>query len=78
MVRMLRTRLEDKLVLELFRQAHCRAAQGKKWRRDVMQFSRDLDENLLQLMDMIRCGEYAPSKFRRFQIKDPGNTCGGR
>lgn len=67
----LRTRVEDKLRLDLFYQAHRRASRGKIHRKEVLRFNLDETGNLLRLMEIIATGRYQPSPYRRFEVYEP-------
>ena len=67
----LRTKLVDKLQLELFMAAHQRASRGKANREEVLRFNLDLTGNLLRMMDNIGSGRYQPSPYRCFTVHEP-------
>ena len=67
----LRTKLVDKLQLDLFMAAHQRASKGKANREEVLRFNLDLTGNLLRMMDNIGSGRYQPSPYRRFTVYEP-------
>jgi retron-type reverse transcriptase len=54
-------------LLEAFR----RAAKGKRSRRPVARFFRDLEPELLRLRDELGDGTYRPGGYRTFTIHDP-------
>ena len=67
----LKTRLLDRATLELFWLAHQRASRHKARRSEVLKFNLNEEENLLNIVDVVRSGCYRPSAYRSFWVYDP-------
>lgn len=51
--------------------AYLRALRGKRYRRDALEFSLNLEENLIILQNELIWKTYKPSCFREFYVYDP-------
>lgn len=67
----LKTKLLDKATLDLFWSAHRRASRHKAHRSEVLKFNLNEEENLLNIVDVVRSGRYRPSAYRSFWVHDP-------
>ncbi len=45
--------------------------RGKRGRRDVQEFERNLEDHIFQLHEDLRCGRYRHGSYHRFHIFDP-------
>ena len=59
------------LTFEKLIQAHERAIKGKRNKKDMILFVRDLETNVSKLMDELISGEYKLGKYRVFKIYEP-------
>ena len=59
------------LTFEKLIQAHERAIKGKRNKKDMILFVRDLETNVSKLMDELITGEYKLGKYRVFKIYEP-------
>lgn len=66
-----RIRLKDIATLEQFILAVHRAALGKKSRPDVQRYIMNSFANTLKIRDAVRNGNYWPSPYHEFHVKDP-------
>lgn len=67
----IKTKLDDKITLELFLAAHRRASKSKGLRSEVLTFNRNKIGNLFKIMNAINNETYLPSNYRRFIVHDP-------
>ncbi|WP_287714524.1 reverse transcriptase/maturase family protein [Blautia sp.] len=51
--------------------AYRKAAKGKRYRGDVLQFTDNLEENLLSLLEELRNHTYTVGRYREFYIYEP-------
>jgi len=56
---------------ENLRLAFCRAARGKRHRRDVVEFAGALDQRLADMAAGLQTGRFPVGRFRQFEIRDP-------
>lgn len=50
----------------------CRAARkGKRYKGETVEFTADLESNLVQLRDELKSGSYEPKGFKTFKVFDP-------
>lgn len=61
----------EKLTFENFLQAHIRASQGKKSKKEIILFEMDLENNIIRMMNEIKEGRYHFGKYREFLVYEP-------
>ena len=59
----LRARLDDHVTYDAFLLAHQRASKNKRNRSEVLKFELNRDRNLFMILDVVKHGEYHPSKY---------------
>lgn len=67
----LRARLDDHATYDAFLLAHQRASKNKRNRSEVLKFELNRDRNLFTILDVVKHGEYHPSKYWLFWVTDP-------
>lgn len=56
---------------ENLHQAYLEARKGKRYRHDVLAFSKNLEENLIQLQNELIWDTYSVGRYREFYVYDP-------
>ena len=67
----LRAKLDDHTTYDAFLLAHRRASKNKCSRSEVLKFELNRDRNLFVILDVVKNGEYHPSKYWLFWVTDP-------
>ena len=67
----LRARLDDHTTYDAFLLAHRRASKNKRSWSEVLKFELNRDRNLFVILDVVKNGEYHPSKYWLFWVTDP-------
>lgn len=67
----LRARLDNHATYDAFLLAHQRASKNKRNRSEVLKFELNRDRNLFTILDIVKHGEYHPSKYWLFWVTDP-------
>jgi len=62
---------EDIYSMENLYHAWHKASRGKSAKPSILEFYRNLDQNLSSLAEELRTGSYRPGPYNRFLIKDP-------
>jgi len=57
--------------MDNLREAYCKARRGKLYNKEVLQFSANLNDNLLQLRQQLLSGDIITGGYRKFTIYDP-------
>lgn len=61
----------DKLTFEKLLQAHYRARKHKAYKKEIIEFEINLENNLINLLNSIRGNKYHLGKYRVFKIYEP-------
>jgi len=62
---------EEHFTFEKFIEAHNRAKEGKKTKKEIILFEMNLESNITNLMRQIKKGTYEFGKYRTFTIYEP-------
>lgn len=62
---------DDKLSFELFLEAEKRASKGRKYRKDIIRFEKNLEINIINLIESIKREKYYISSYKEFKIYEP-------
>lgn len=52
-------------------QSHLEARKGKRYRNDVLVFTDNLEENLIQIQNELLWETYSVGKYRSFYVREP-------
>ncbi|HCC07943.1 MAG TPA: hypothetical protein DEP72_07310 [Clostridiales bacterium] len=62
---------DDKLTFTKLLQAHKRARKGKRFKREVIKFEIDLENNILNIGRELKKGIYKIGEYKQFKVFEP-------
>ncbi len=62
---------DEKLTFQNLLEAHERASDGKKNKKEVILFTMNLETNIISIMDRLKKGTYKFGKYREFKVYEP-------
>ncbi len=62
---------DDKLTFKNMLDAHYRAREGKRKKKEIILFEMDLETNIIRIIDEIRNNTYKFGKYREFKVYEP-------
>ena len=71
MCKTLKKCFDEKLTFQKLLEAHERAREGKRGKKEVILFEMDLETNLIKMMDEIKKGTYQFGQYRTFKVFEP-------
>lgn len=71
MPKKIKTCFDKKLTFQKLLEAHYRAKKHKTYKREVIKFEMDLENNIMNLLNDIKNNKYKVGKYRVFIIKEP-------
>ena len=62
---------DEKLTFEKLLEAHVRAREGKRSKKEVILFEMDLETNIIRILDEIKENRYRFGEYREFRVYEP-------
>jgi hypothetical protein len=70
-IKTIRSKFNEKLNFKNFILAHKRARKNKTYRNEVIEFEKNLENNLINIINSIKMNRFKTGKYRIFQIFEP-------